>query len=87
MFGITFKERSDLVTYHSEARAFEVFNEDGSPLGLYIGDFYTRDSKRGGAWMNSLVDQNHLLGQLPVVVNNMNIPKTTSRRTDTFNLR
>jgi len=75
LFGITFKERSDLVTYHSEARAFEVFNEDGSPLGLYIGDFYTRDSKRGGAWMNSLVDQNHLLGQLPVVVNNMNIPK------------
>lgn len=75
LFGITFKERSDLVTYHSEARAFEVFNEDGSPLGLYIGDFYTRDSKRGGAWMNSLVEQNHLLGQLPVVVNNMNIPK------------
>ncbi|MBU3692003.1 MAG: M3 family metallopeptidase [Candidatus Nanopelagicaceae bacterium] len=75
LFGITFKERPDLVTYHSEARAFEVFNEDGSPLGLYIGDFYTRDSKRGGAWMNSLVDQNHLLGQLPVVVNNMNIPK------------
>jgi peptidyl-dipeptidase Dcp len=75
LFGITFKERPDLVTYHSEARAFEVFNEDGSPLGLYIGDFYTRDSKRGGAWMNSLVDQNHLLGQRPVVVNNMNIPK------------
>lgn len=75
LFGITFKERPDLVTYHSEARAFEAFNEDGSPLGLYIGDFYTRDSKRGGAWMNSLVDQNHLLGQLPVVVNNMNIPK------------
>ncbi|MFM1937190.1 MAG: hypothetical protein RLZZ320_48 [Actinomycetota bacterium] len=75
LFGITFKERSDLVTYHSEARAFEVFNEDGSPLGLYIGDFYTRDSKRGGAWMNSLVEQSHLLGQLPVVVNNMNIPK------------
>ena len=75
LYGITFKERSDLVTYHPEARAFEVFNEDGSPIGLYIGDFYTRDSKRGGAWMNSLVDQNHLLGQKPVVVNNMNIPK------------
>lgn len=75
LYGITFKERTDLVTYHPEARAFEVFNEDGSAVGLYIGDFYTRDSKRGGAWMNSLVDQNHLLDQRPVVVNNMNIPK------------
>jgi peptidyl-dipeptidase Dcp len=75
LFGISFKERSDLITYHPEARAFEVFNEDGSKLGLFIGDFYTRDSKRGGAWMNNLVDQNFLLGQLPVVVNNLNIPK------------
>jgi len=75
LFGITFKERPDLVTYHPEARAFEVFNEDGSKLGLFIGDFYTRDSKRGGAWMNNLVDQNFLFNQLPVVVNNLNIPK------------
>ncbi|CAB4716239.1 unannotated protein [freshwater metagenome] len=75
LFGITFKERPDLITYHPEARAFEVSNEDGSPLGLFIGDFFTRDSKRGGAWMNSLVKQNFLLNQLPVVVNNLNIPK------------
>ena len=75
LFGITFKERPELFTYHPEARAFEVFNEDGSKLGLYIGDFYTRDSKRGGAWMNSLVVQNHLFGQLPVVLNNLNIAK------------
>jgi len=75
LYGMKFKERKDLVTYHPEARAFEVFNEDGSSIGLYIGDYYTRDSKRGGAWMNSLVDQNHLLGQKPVVVNNMNISK------------
>ncbi len=75
LFGISFKERKDIVTYHPDARAFEVFNEDGSKLGLFIGDFYTRDSKRGGAWMNNLVDQNHLLGQLPVVVNNLNVPK------------
>jgi peptidyl-dipeptidase Dcp len=78
LFGITFKERPDLTTYHSEARAFEVFNEDGSKLGLFIGDFYTRDSKRGGAWMNNLVDQNFLLGQLPVVCNNLNIPKPSA---------
>jgi peptidyl-dipeptidase Dcp len=75
LFGISFKERPDLVTYHPEARAFEVLNEDGSKLGLFIGDFYTRDSKRGGAWMNNLVDQNFLFNQLPVVVNNLNIPK------------
>ena len=75
LFGITFKERPDLVTYHPEARAFEVNNEDGTKVGLFIGDFYTRDSKRGGAWMNSLVVQNHLFNQLPVVVNNLNIPK------------
>ena len=75
LFGLTFKERPDLVTYHPEARAFEVANEDGSPIGLFIGDYFTRDSKRGGAWMNNLVDQNFLLGQLPVVVNNLNIPK------------
>ncbi len=75
LFGISFKERPDLITYHPEARAFEVFNEDGSKLGLFIGDFYTRDSKRGGAWMNSLVVQNTLFNQLPVVVNNLNIAK------------
>ena len=75
LFGITFKERPDLRAYHPEARSFEVSNEDGTPLGLFIGDFFTRDSKRGGAWMNNLVDQNFLLNQLPVVVNNLNIPK------------
>ena len=75
LFDITFKERPDLITYHPEARAFEVIDHDGASIGLFIGDFYTRDSKRGGAWMNNLVDQNFLLGQLPVVCNNLNIPK------------
>jgi peptidyl-dipeptidase Dcp len=75
LYGVTFKERFDLVTYHPEARTFEVANEDGTPLGLFIGDYFTRDSKRGGAWMNNLVDQNYLLSQLPVVVNNLNIPR------------
>ena len=75
LFGITFEERNDLNAYHEEARVFEVFNEDGSKLGLFIGDFFTRDSKHGGAWMNNLVDQSKLLDQKPVVVNNLNIPK------------
>ena len=75
LYGLTFKERPDLVAYHPEARVFEVFNEDGSAVGLYIADFYTRDSKRGGAWMNSFVRQSKLLKQSPVVVNNMNVSK------------
>jgi peptidyl-dipeptidase Dcp len=75
LFGITFKERKDLKAYHEEARVFEVFNEDGSKLGLFVGDFFTRDSKHGGAWMNNLVDQSKLLDQKPVVVNNLNVPK------------
>jgi peptidyl-dipeptidase Dcp len=75
LYGITFAERPDLVAYHPDARVFEVHNEDGSPLGLYILDLYTRDSKRGGAWMNPLISQSELLGNPTVVVNNLNVPK------------
>lgn len=75
LYGITFEERPDLVAYHPEARVFEVRNEDGSELGLYILDLYTRDSKRGGAWMNPLISQSELLGTPTVVVNNLNVPK------------
>jgi peptidyl-dipeptidase Dcp len=74
LFGLTFKRREDLVAYHPDAQTYEVMR-DGNPLGLYIVDFYARTSKRGGAWMNSLVDQNTLLNQSPVIVNNLNIPK------------
>jgi len=75
LYGITFTERPDLQSYHPEARIFEVHNEDGSPVGLYSYDLYTRDSKRGGAWMNSLIQQNRLLGHPTVVTNNLNVPK------------
>ncbi len=75
LYGITFAERRDLVAYHPDARVFEVTNDDGSPLGLYILDLYTRDSKRGGAWMNPLISQSELLGNPTVVVNNLNVPK------------
>jgi peptidyl-dipeptidase Dcp len=75
LFGITFTPREDLVAYHPDARVFEVHNEDGSELALFVFDAYARESKRGGAWMNNLVDQNHLTGQKPVVVNNLNVPK------------
>ncbi|MEU5211667.1 M3 family metallopeptidase [Streptomyces sp. NPDC020742] len=75
VYGITVTERPDLVAYHPDARVFEVHDADGSPLGLYIGDFHARPSKRGGAWENELVQQSHLLGHRPVVVNNLNVAK------------
>lgn len=75
VFGITFSERTDLQGYHPDVRAFEVRNEDGSELGLYLLDLFTRDSKRGGAWMNELIGQNELLDHPTVVVNNLNVPK------------
>ncbi|WP_456824374.1 M3 family metallopeptidase [Cellulomonas sp. P5_E12] len=75
LYGITFAERHDLVGYHPDVRVFEVFDEDGAGLGLFLGDWWTRESKRGGAWMNNLVDQSTLLDERPVVVNNLNIPK------------
>ncbi|BDZ66455.1 M3 family metallopeptidase [Agromyces mangrovi Wang et al. 2018] len=75
LYGITFTERDDLVAYHPDARVFEVHEADGSPVGLFVFDLYTRDSKRGGAWMNPIVTQSTLLGTLPVVVNNLNVPK------------
>jgi peptidyl-dipeptidase Dcp len=75
LYGLTFKARPDLKLYHPDARAWEVFEEDGTPLGLFIGDFWARDSKRGGAWMNAYVPQSQLLDSLPVVGNHQNIPK------------
>ncbi|NUP67139.1 MAG: M3 family metallopeptidase [Nonomuraea sp.] len=78
LYGITFAERPDLQGYHPDVTVFEVFNEDGSPLGLFLLDPYARENKRGGAWMNNLVDQSHLFGELPVVMNNLNVTKPAS---------
>ncbi|QBS43408.1 M3 family metallopeptidase [Nocardia sp. CS682] len=75
VYGITLRERTDLVGYHPEVRVFEVFDADGSALGLFLGDFFARPSKYGGAWMNELVSQSRLLETQPVVVNNLNIVK------------
>jgi peptidyl-dipeptidase Dcp len=75
LYGLAFTERPDLVAYHPDVRVFEVTAEDGSPVGLFLYDLYTRDSKRGGAWMNPLSSQNTLLDQPTVVVNNHNVPK------------
>lgn len=78
LYGVTFTERPDLGGYHPDVTVFEVFDEDGSRLGLFALDPYARPTKRGGAWMNNLVDQSFLIGQLPVVINNLNITKPAS---------
>ena len=69
LYGITFSRRTDLPTWHPDVIVYEVFNADGSHLALLYCDFYRRDSKRGGAWMNSLVHQSKLLGDAPIVCN------------------
>ncbi|MFD7580718.1 M3 family metallopeptidase [Kitasatospora sp. NPDC059817] len=74
-YGLTFTERPDLTAHHPDARVFEVFEEDGGSLGLFIGDFHARASKRGGAWMDELVSQAGLTGRRPVVINNLNIAR------------
>lgn len=75
LYGLSFEERSDLPVYHEDVRVFEVFDRDGAPLGLVLFDYFARDSKRGGAWMNSLVEQSALFGTRPVVTQNLNISK------------
>ena len=75
LYGITFTERDDIQSYHPDARVFEVHNEDGTAVGLFSLDLYTRDSKRGGAWMNSLISQSELLEHPVIVTNNLNVPK------------
>lgn len=75
LYGLRFSERFDLPVYHEDVRVFDVMEEDGSQLGIFIGDFYARPSKRGGAWMNAYVPQSRLLQTQPVVANHLNITK------------
>lgn len=75
LYGISFRERKDLPVYHADVRVFDVFDRDGSQLGLFYADYFKRDTKRGGAWMSSFVDQSKLLHEKPVIVNCLNIPR------------
>ena len=77
LYGITFQRRTDLPVYHPDVVVYELFEADGSPLGLYYGDFYTRESKRGGAWMSELVTPSKLFGQKPVIYNVCNYAPPT----------
>lgn len=75
LYGLSFKERKELPVYQSDVRVFEIFDEGNKPLGLFVLDWYARDNKRGGAWMNEYVGQSGLFGTRPVVGNHLNIPK------------
>jgi len=75
LYGLTFTEREDLAGYADGVRVWEVFEADGTGLGLFVGDYYAREGKRGGAWMHNLVDASDLLGHRAVVVNNLNITR------------
>jgi len=75
LYGITFKERKDIPVYQADIRVFEVSDTDGKPLALFYCDYFKRDNKNGGAWMDVFVNQSKLLGMLPVVYNVANLPK------------
>jgi peptidyl-dipeptidase Dcp len=75
LYGITFKERHDIPVYQPDVRVFDVFDKDGSQLGMIYFDYFKRDNKAGGAWMSNWVNQSHLLGTKPVVYNVANFTK------------
>jgi len=77
LYGIEFIERTDLPKYHPDVKVFEVREEDGNHIGIFFADYYSRASKRGGAWMNSFRKQYKLEGKetTPVVTNNLNLTK------------
>ncbi|GGC56426.1 M3 family metallopeptidase [Chelatococcus reniformis] len=79
LFGLTFTERFDLPVYHPDVRAFEVCDSDGRHIGVFLGDYFARTSKRSGAWMNAFRTQERLRGDVrPIVVNVMNFAKAAS---------
>ncbi|NHN86681.1 dipeptidyl carboxypeptidase II [Acetobacter musti] len=75
LYGVTFRERHDIPVWQPDVMVFEVFDKDGSSLGLAYFDYFKRDDKSGGAWMSNLVGQSTLLGTKPVIYNVANLPK------------
>jgi peptidyl-dipeptidase Dcp len=75
LYGLTFRERKDIPVYQQDVRVFEVYDADSKPLALWYCDYFKRDNKNGGAWMDVLVGESKLLGQLPVVFNVANFEK------------
>ena len=87
LYGFRFTPRPDLAGYHPDVRVWEVRDADGAAVGLYLGDFFAREGKRGGAWMSSFVRQSRLLGTAPVVVNNLNVLAAAGRPADAADAR
>ena len=75
LYGLTFKQRTDLPTYNPDVTTYDVFDANGEQLAIFIADMYARPSKRGGAWMNSYVSQSGVTEFKPVVANHLNITK------------
>ena len=75
LFGLTFKERKDIPTWSPDMRVFDVIDQDGQPLAIFMIDPWKRDNKNGGAWMSNLVNQSYLRGTKPVVFNVENFTK------------
>jgi peptidyl-dipeptidase Dcp len=75
LYGITFKQRTDLPTWDPDMMAYEVFDTDGKPMALMYFDYWKRDNKGGGAWMSNLVNQSYLRGTKPVIYNVANFTK------------
>ena len=75
VYGLTFKQRKDIPTYHTDVKVFEVIDKNGKPLALFYSDYFRRPTKRGGAWMDAFAKQSHYRHQLPVVFNVCNNAK------------
>ncbi len=75
VYGLTFKERTDIPTYNPDMKVFEVFDKDGKQKALFYCDYYRRPTKRGGAWMDGFAKQSHRYNQLPIIFNVCNNAK------------
>lgn len=75
VYGLTFKQRKDIPTYHPDMKVFEVIDKNGNPIALFYSDFFRRPTKRGGAWMSAFAKQSRQRGQLPIIYNVCNNAK------------
>ena len=75
VYGLTFKQRKDIPTYHPDMKVFEVIDRNGRPIALFYSDFFRRPTKRGGAWMSAFAKQSRQRGQLPIIYNVCNNAK------------
>ena len=75
VYGLNFKQRKDIPTYHPDMKVFEVSDKNGKPIALFYSDYFRRPTKRGGAWMSAFAKQSKQRGQLPIIYNVCNNAK------------